>query len=72
MPDPRVDEEFLLGDVAYRPPDGQGHNGDIGPVLVLGKENSGTGRRDVLPPLDVDSVNGMETGMDDSPDKLIE
>jgi len=39
---------------------------------MLGKNNSGAGRRDVLSPLDVDSVNGTETGMGDSPDELIE
>jgi hypothetical protein len=39
---------------------------------VLGKENSGTGGRDVLPPLDVDSINGPETGPADPPDELIE
>jgi hypothetical protein len=72
LPDPRIDEEFLLGHIAYWPPGGQCHDGNIGPVLVFGEKNAGAFGRNVLPPLDADSVDGMKTGIANGPDKLIE
>jgi len=71
LPDPRIDEEFLLGHIAYRPPGDQCHDGNIGPVLVFGKKNPRALRRDIFPPLDADPVDGMKTGIGNVPDQRI-
>lgn len=71
MADPRVDEEFMFGNVAYGSPGGQGHNGDIRPELVFGDQYPRPLRWKVFPALDADPVDGMKTGIPDSSNELI-
>ena len=71
MPDPRIDEKLLLGHIAYRPPGDQPHDGNIGPVLVLGEKDPGSFGRNIFPPFDTDPIDAMETGIANGPDQLI-
>ena len=71
MPDSRVDEKFLFSDIAYGPPGGESHDGDIRPELVFGNQDPWPLRWNVLVALNVDPVYRMETRVTDSSNELI-
>jgi len=72
MPDSRVDEEFLLSDIAYGPPGGKSHDGDIRPELVFGNQDPWPLRWNILLPLNVDPVDRMETSICNGSNGFIE
>ena len=72
MPDPRVDEEFLFSDIAYGPPGGKSHDGDIRPELVFGDQDPRPLQWNVFPALNVDPVDRIETRITDGSNELIE
>ena len=72
MPNSRVDEELLFSDVAYGPPGGETHKGDIRPELVFGNQYARPLRGNVFPALNVDPIDRMEKRITNGSDEPIE